>query len=122
MFDDSVIAPKFRPSASTEISTGRFRVSATVHGVTVTTNVPDLDLARAILAEALERPFADDSNAHGGIYDRRAFRTVHSWRGGYRAPRVNPIVAMFERAIASGAKVMLASPAAVVEFEGGRVA
>ena len=97
-------------------------MSATVHGVTVTINVPDLDLARAILAEALERPFADDANAHGGVYDRQAFRTVHSWRGGYRAPRVNPIIAMFERAIASGAKVMLATPTAVVEFKGGRVA
>ena len=122
MFDDSAIAPKFRPATSAEISTGRFEVSATVNGVTVTTKVPDLDLARAILAEALERPFADDSNAHGGIYDRRSFRTVHSWRGGYRAPLVNPIIAMFERAIASGAKVMLATPAAVVEFEGGRAA
>lgn len=119
MFDVSVLAPKFRPSTSTEITTGRFEVSATVNGVTVTTRMPELDLARAILAEGLERPFADDSNAHGGIYDRRTFRTVHSWRGGHRAPRINPIIDMFERAITSGAKVMLATPAAVAHLDGG---
>lgn len=122
MFDVSAIAPEFRPSTSTEITTGRFEVSATVNDVTVSTRVPDLDLARAILADGLERPFANDSNAHGGIYDRRTFRTVHAWRGGYRAPHVNPIIAMFESAIASGAKVMLATSAAAVEFEGGQVA
>jgi hypothetical protein len=97
-------------------------VSATVHGVTTSARINDLDLARTMLAEGLERPFAEDCEAHGGIYDRRAFRTVHSWRGGYRAPRANPIVALFEKAIASGAKVMIATPTVTAEFDGGHVA
>lgn len=119
MFDVSVLAPEFRASTHAEILTGRYEVSATVDGVTVTTRIADLDLAREVLAVSVEHRFAADANAHGGIYDRRTFRTVHSWRGGNRAPRVNPIIDLFERAIASGAKVLIATPAAVAEFEGG---
>ena len=120
MFADITPVAEFRDATPMPLR-GRYEIAATVHGVTVTTLCDDLALARAMLSASLEQPFADDDQAHGGIYDRRAFHTVHSWRGGYRAPRVNPIIAMFERAIASGAKVMLATPAAMVEFEGGRI-
>jgi hypothetical protein len=102
--------------------TGRYQISAIVPGRMDITYCDDLEVARATLAPFIAS-HREDANAHAGIYDMRAFRTVDSFRGGQVfGPRDtrHPLERIFGRLIAKGDPVTIIDPRGIRTFNGER--